>query len=339
MGSTYSVAKKAATIVAANGTLYYALFEQTFESNVYPRTPRWSAVYFGTAEACTAKAVQWSASAEGGCLKGASGNITPAGYLRKWRDALANPVTLTRTKVCAQIKEGFYSIEPKHRDTIAAILNKHGLNLSDDKLEIDLVEKPAALQEILDATQLGGWRFFENYDFSHNEAPWAKYAPDKTKAKPIDVRVFYVVPEKDHEPDYWLVYPNGEVSYAGWEYSAIQKLISEYATQSEKERPGSAEHMIRQVRQCVTEERLPFPENVSFTICRDSLSSKWHQDSFQKLASGAGQPDVTRISINMRDVLQAGTFRELKYLPPTAVDFRQAFKPKSSSEQLDLLAA
>ena len=48
MGSTITVGKHAAAFRAADGLVYYALYEKTYESNVSPKTPRWSCVHFGT---------------------------------------------------------------------------------------------------------------------------------------------------------------------------------------------------------------------------------------------------------------------------------------------------
>ena len=341
MGSTYAVQQRAAAMVAANGAIYYTLFEETYESNVFPQTPRWSANYFGTADACMIKAVLWSSAAEGGCLKGRSGNITPSGYLKKWRDALANPVTLDKTKVSAQIKEGFRTIEPAHKDCITSILARHGIIMdAEDKFEIDLVEQPEVLQEILDATNLGGWRFFESYNFTNQEAPWASYAPAKQKAKSLtDVHVFFAIPETNQEAEYWLVYPNGEVKHVGWEYSAIQGLITELATRSEKEVPGSAENALKQVRQIVTSEKLQFPVDSPITIYRDKAKSSWHISSFDDLAVQLGQPGTTQISTTLKEVLLAGAFFKLKYLSNEMIDYRQVFTPASIAPQLDLLAA
>lgn len=95
MSSTHSHGKLVAAMKAADGVIYYIGIEKTCESNVYPRTPRWSAVFMGTVEQVVKRIFSMGAACEGGMLQGAGGrDILPENYIAGWLRELANPVMI-----------------------------------------------------------------------------------------------------------------------------------------------------------------------------------------------------------------------------------------------------
>ena len=73
MGSTVSTGKQVAAFKATSGKVMYVLFEETYESNCYPRTPRWSSYMIGELPAVMRHIFRAASSCEGGMLKGAGG--------------------------------------------------------------------------------------------------------------------------------------------------------------------------------------------------------------------------------------------------------------------------
>ena len=83
MGSTVSTNKLAAAFKTTSGKTMYVLFEETYESNCYPRTPRWGCLMMGEIANTMRGIFRSAGSCEGGMLKGAGGrDISPEGYIQ-----------------------------------------------------------------------------------------------------------------------------------------------------------------------------------------------------------------------------------------------------------------
>ncbi|MEY2117087.1 hypothetical protein [Rhodanobacter sp. FW106-PBR-R2A-1-13] len=131
MSSTITVSRRAAAF-RSGGITYLALFENTFESNVSPRTPRESCVAFGTARQVNAWILQAMSSCVSGCLRGRGGSLTPMGYLRSWRAALAMPQDLTdRDVILSPGPEAQRAVEllSQRGNTEVAAQSQSGLDL------------------------------------------------------------------------------------------------------------------------------------------------------------------------------------------------------------------
>lgn len=95
MGSTVSTGKLIGAFEGPTGNPVYVMFEQTYESNSFPRTPKWSARMIGDLAATLKNIFLSASSCEGGMLQGTGGRyITPEGYIKGWMSELANPVDM-----------------------------------------------------------------------------------------------------------------------------------------------------------------------------------------------------------------------------------------------------
>ena len=341
MGSTIELRQRAGAIVAANGTIFYGLFSETYESNVYPKTPHWGCMYFGDAAGCMRRIIQIAAATEGGMLKGPKGNMTPTSYLNRWRKALAEPFALTLNRVSSTVGEGFRKIDPKHHDAMVTLLGKHGQSLSSDgAFEIDLVEKPALLQEILEQLNVGAWRFIDGLRCSNDVIDWAGYRPVQCASDDLDVKVFYAQQTVNEERNHWVVLPNGKVEFFGWAYSTIDYLIREYATQSELAQPGSAESMIRKVRRLVEQESTAMPLDQPISACRNKAEQEWNARSYDSLAKKL-QRSASQLSTTLKEVIGSDALYELTHLPMSMLQFPQlaAYAKERKFSQVDLFAA
>lgn len=337
MGSTYSVGKKAAAVVGPDGTIYYALFEQTYESNVHPRTPHWCAVGFGTAADCMAKIVEWSAACEGGCLKGQGGNISPSTYIKQWREVLATPVEFAAEVVTAEFGGGTYKFGEDDRHAISAILARHGHpGIQNDKMSIEVRRQPELLAELIREKRYA-WRYFDIGDARTLTADWASYAPKAGKSEVPHFEVFHIPPANREEPEHW-VRLEGKLHHTGWDYSTIQFLIKRFAVEAEKKVPGSAEFVIKQIRETVKQKR-PFSMDQRITIDPSRIKEDWRKSQFKHLAGKLALSENAVIETTFRKAREADAEYELCGMPDEAVTFIDLPAAGNPGEQQQLLAA
>lgn len=76
------------------GDRIWVLFEETYESNVYPHTPRWCARSIGRIQGTMQMIFGDAAYCEGGMLRDRRGSISPETYIRRWYRALRHPVEM-----------------------------------------------------------------------------------------------------------------------------------------------------------------------------------------------------------------------------------------------------
>ncbi|HYW76211.1 MAG TPA: hypothetical protein VFA48_06255, partial [Gammaproteobacteria bacterium] len=91
MSSTITTKRSAGALRGDDGVIYYALFERTYESNVFPHDPSWGCIGFGSGEDMVRRVFDIGSYVCGGMLQGRSGRLTPHGYIGSWLAELANP--------------------------------------------------------------------------------------------------------------------------------------------------------------------------------------------------------------------------------------------------------
>lgn len=336
MGSTIVTAKKVAFINSSTGVLFYALFEQTYESNVFPQRPRWGCRHFGTAESCMRRIICDAAATEGGILKG-KGRSTPTAWLKQWREEMAAPTRLEGSKVKGRFGPGLYAIDPEKQDAATAVLAEHGIQVTDDQFEIDLTTHPQALQDLIEKARVSAWKFIDGSAFHSTPEEWAGYNPAKQKADPLLVTVFYAKQETRSEREHWAIYPSGEIRSLGWAYNAIETLIRDFAIPSEMLKPGSAESMMRAVRARVETESIEMPPDQVIVATRSDAPNWWNGSSYDSLAQKLHRVGAS-LSTTMKEVVGSDALFELSRLPMAMLRFPKLAEV-AVTPQADLLAA
>lgn len=165
MSSTFTVGKLAAAVPIADGQAYYILFEQTYESNVSPRTPRWSCIYFGTVAGALRQIFGRASSAEGGMLRNRADNLTPESYVASWVKQLAAPVGYCTHGVQLCRGKSFYApINDENADAARATLEAHDrpdLARKLDELasvELDVYRDAKLLAALVEDGGVSPWR-------------------------------------------------------------------------------------------------------------------------------------------------------------------------------------
>lgn len=262
MGNTVSIGKLVGAFKGTDGQPVYALFEQTYESNVYPHTPKWNAQMFGDIQATMHRIFLSASSCEGGSLVGSGGRtITSEGYIAGWLKELANPVALDDASYelavggswTSPIPAGDFDRIKAKLEAIGANRVLAGLESEDGTVMASLYADHAALSAIYDGVHIGAWRIIPEYAVPVNGVrnPELGYNPAKTKAFKVEAPRFLQISEETQkrliqgEDGKWRCI-NG-----GYAYSYVSSFICDLSD-AELREPGSHRKRIKAYRDAVT---------------------------------------------------------------------------------------
>lgn len=305
MSSTYVVGKSAAACVDEKGTVFFLLAEQSYESNVHPRTPHWCNTFFGTYETCMARMIRSAGSIEGGSLRGDA--RTPSAWIKQWREELANPVRLDKSVVEAEFGSGLYGLPEQHRAAVNVLLASYGFSAADGpKLSIDM-NSDGALRLLADLTDgrfegFYAWRLFRNSVYY--SAPFPELGtPIPPPAKvALDVHV-YTLPGASTcktEQEHVIVGRDG-VRLTGWEYSTVDSFVSNEVVELERAHPGSAETAVREFRK-VLKVKTVLPGSTRVTLVRPPEEERYRLGKFVSMCASLGLPALADVDVKLGDL-------------------------------------
>tara|TARA_R110002124_G_scaffold128157_2_gene288530 strand:- start:11413 stop:12441 length:1029 start_codon:yes stop_codon:yes gene_type:complete len=207
MGSTVSTAKMASAFETEDGP-FYVLFEETYEKNCYPRTPRWGCVGFGQIQHVMKWIFHSAASCEGGMLQGAGGRyITPEGYIASWLKELACPVYHHDHDVELETSSSYRASIPQEKlQTALATLAESGRPDIAEKIDageavsLSIHEDGTFLCELYETLSLAPWRLIEPHLVPLDKDRRAElgYRPAKTKGFDMTMPSFRKISSTDH---------------------------------------------------------------------------------------------------------------------------------------------
>ena len=330
----------AACVDDETGTIYYLLSEQTAESNVHPRRPHWSARFFGTASECLGSIVRWSSGCEGGCTKGGNGrDMTPTGYIGKWREAMSNPVRLPKGEVRAKFGTGFYDVSPELRDVVLATLSRYGVSGVDGiDLRIDM-NAPKALPAIVELLKVGNekglypWRLWSYVDSMTARWPGLGVPATTVKgAKATGVRVWRIKQANDDE--FLIAFGDDAPRMSGWNYSVIQNYICRAVVPAEMEQPGVTESMIRSFRKLV--EDAPVVGSSAGVVLKMPSGIEvpaYQKRDFDELRKKLGRQDDSVIRTTLGQIDAIGGIWALRQLDDSMVEFELGNDPVTLQDE------
>ena len=329
MSSTWVSGMSAAACVDdETGTIYYLLSEQTAESNVHPRRPHWSARFFGTGSQCMAAIVRWSSSCEGGCTKGANGrDMTPSGYIGKWREAMNMPVRLPKGQVRTKFGTGFYDVSPDLKDVVSATLVRFGLPaVQGDELRVDMTARNA-LPALIELLQVGSekglypWRLWSYVDPMTAHVPGLGIPKGSGKgAKVSGVRVWRI--KQAHDDEFLMAFDDEKLKLVGWHYSVMQKYIARAVVAAELEQPGVAESLIRAFRKFVDESPVvSMSTTIQISLREDVEVPAYQKRDFEELKLKLGVGDAGSIRTSLEKIESVGGMWSLRHFDPSMVQF------------------
>lgn len=304
MSTTIITAIKAAAVIApqtgqpvyigpAANQSVIALFEQAYESNVFPKTPHWCMRYVGDLRGAMEFILKAAGGCEGGGLRWQKERHTqPESCVRRWRRALAAPVRFAPAGVQLRFGGSYMGLPQAGAPIVRAILEKYpGIDVSradDPDVSIDLARSGAwdAVCELVSRSHETGalpWRLFTSGppacdpDAALGILKPAAPRGDVTKRGKRTAQVFdlcslegpsVVAPGAKSHRDHLAVYPDGEV-HVGWPYSLVGHFAASRVLCPEMSEPGVAEPLIAAMRDLV-ERSGPLPMQARLKIPRVS---------------------------------------------------------------------
>lgn len=287
MSSTISVGKMVGALKSTAGHTVFALFEKTYESNVFPKTPSWCCIYLGRIEGAMER-IFWAASAcEGGMLKGAGGWISPEGYITQWMSALASPRDISHwTTVRLERGSNFMSsVNAENLSAVQATMNSHGRQV----LATELMEQGEAnisvkddveLIEALISVGVSAWRLVP-----HTCLPEYQEVREDLSYRPVKSKGFSVTTArclKINDDMRLLQRDDGSWFYGGWAYSIIGSFIRGL-WKSELKEPGSFKERIKAYRTAISKaEMIPDVGKVVVDV-QVEVEQKWQRTCLDKM--------------------------------------------------------
>ena len=348
MGSTISTNKLAAAFKTTSGKTMYVLFEETYESNCYPRTPSWCCLMIGEIASVMRGIFRWAWSCEGGMLKGAGGrDITPEGYVGGWFKQLANPVTFSDRRFDLVAGDSMYATVPKDEfEETKARLTANGFEAeairleNGEHLQVSLYEHGELLASIYNG-DVGAWRIIQGYNVpTHNDhIPELGYTPEKAKTFTLDtpscMRLFA------EREDVAIKDENGNWRNGGWAYTVIGNYVRDL-WEAELREPGSYRARIKHLRKILTDAPIMPAGAVAVIDTRVELPS-WSQSSIERVLK---EHTHTQVGHEIHVLVTQDTDKSygLCALSPECTTFvlapgaAPAAPAQAPQEQLDLIA-
>jgi hypothetical protein len=262
MGATVTTGKRAAAFKTAAGNIIYVLFEETYEKNCYPHTPRWSCVFFGSIEQALKRIFLSAASCEGGMLKGKGGDITPEAYIAGWMKELTAPAPFRGEGVDLQVGKSFYSaVQEESAEKVYSCLAEQGRQDVIDVLKgggiyrLNFADEGNLAASLSQASVVYPWRLVDAYSCPSGDVRQLDFGYAPKPVKDIDLSV----PEFIWAGDECLLIktPDGAWRAVGYSAYSIDYYIRDLWELELKE-PGSYRKRIGAYRAaCVNAPRVP----------------------------------------------------------------------------------
>jgi len=340
MGSTVSTGKLAAAFKTTSGKIMYVLFEETYESNCYPRTPRWSSYMIGELSAVMRHIFRAAASCEGGMLKGAGGrDISPEGYLAGWMKELANPVEIADRKFELYAVDNYMApIPTKNFAWAKAAMANVGREADAEKLEngehliVSLYEDAELLAAIYDGIHFGASQIIKSATpaLSAPRNPGLGYAPSKSKVVSMEAPRFMRV----RDGHYHLA---AQDANGDWRGDASHSFMNSFITKlwvSELAEPLTYRGKIKAYRDALKNAQV-MPSSAKLVIDTQAITDRYHQDSVDWVLANTphtkqGNEIHVELPSDYNGLYRVATLNE-KFA-------RYVFSDDAPAQQFDLLA-
>lgn len=292
MSSTYSSNKCAGVFQTDTGKPFYVLFEETAESNVYPRVARWSCISMGYIEDVLAVVFSSAACCVGESLRGAGGRpILPESYISAWLKALANPTHFPDAPIILDASRGNYgSIPDEKADQVLDIITKAGFQGMAEQLkagqtvELSLHTDHALLAGIYNGQVLGAWRVISTgyLPTRYSPAPELGYNPPATISSAQTLPEFKRLNNQDET--LLIQDANGRWRNGGWGYSVVADYVREL-WKSELGEPGTYRSRIKAYRTAVKDAPCLPSSGVKVVVDTAQEVERWEKSRVEKLVN------------------------------------------------------
>lgn len=252
MGSTITCHRRVATAPSAVGAVFF-LFEETYESNVTPKTPRWSCIHVGDAASALESIFSRASSCEGGMLRNRSGAISAEGYIQSWLEEMGRPFVM-EGEARIRLSRGEYDwhgLSEKQADAIRPLLSDEEAAALDSGRDVVMACKANAdtIARIVSAG-VNAWAAIERdcvpATYDDRDASLG-YNPASAKSISIERPEAFHLPDGDNIV---LQDENGAWRCRGWEFNVVADFIRG-SWKTEMEIPGSYRRRIKAFREAI----------------------------------------------------------------------------------------
>ena len=253
MGATVTTQCQVQVVQTTQGP-GYLLFEETYEKNVYPHTPRWSCVGVGRREDALTRMFLSAASCEGGMLKTPSGYITPEGYIGRWKKA-CDQASAYRGHPAGEVGLNMKDHKPWHLDCVQ-IPDDLECPLTDGQrcgwnsgmtVVFSLAEEFDKIAWLVNQNRASSWKVFDFFNNAGREVVGAEIFLDRVR-DPSDLHLPKLVRLFDGDEHLFSVQKDGTLKAEGWAYNHVGSFIANYA-KTEAAYPGLYSKRIKACRQ------------------------------------------------------------------------------------------
>lgn len=289
MGSTVSTGKLIGAFKGPTGDPVYVMFEQTYDTNTCPRTPRWSARMIGDVAATLKNIFLSAASCEGGMLQGAGGRyITPEGYIAGWLTELSNPVDMPDLSFELAVGKYWQAAIPedsfeKAKERLMLTSAGRIINaLSTGSVSASLHADCEALAAIFDGINIWASQIIKAHHVpEHGQRnPALGYKPTKGKVRQLDTPRFAKI--HDDMGSYLILDKDGDWRCEGGGHSYIGDLVRNL-WQDELREPGSYRTRIKAYRAAMDSASIVQRQSTMIVVSMNSNLNEWQHETVDRV--------------------------------------------------------
>ncbi|KAF0255674.1 hypothetical protein [Pseudomonas putida] len=288
MGSTVSTGKLIGAFEGSAGKPVYVMFEQSYDKNSYPRTPKWRARMIGDAAAVLKNIFLCAASCEGGMLQGAGGRyVTPEAHIASWLKELSNPVEMADQSFELAVGKYWEAAIPqdsyeKAKARLATIKADHIIEaLEAGSVTVSLHGDSDALSAIYNGESIWASQIIKEdrapVDGLRN--PSLGYSPAKSKVQQIDTPRFTMI-----HPDlgsYLIQGQDGAWRCENGGHSYIYDLVRDL-WQDEVREPGSYRARIKAYRAAIDSASMVPHQTTTIVVDMKAPLTEWQLESVNR---------------------------------------------------------
>jgi hypothetical protein len=287
----------------------YVLFGESYDSNVWPHTPYWTPLKYGTGVDIQEYACRFASEAEGGMLQIRSGWTKPEVIFNRVMRALAEPVKDSGWIFPTVVASTRFCVRTEVPDNTAAgmgleaMLRETGHPGAADQLysgwPVGLIYKHhgEVIRRLL-AAGVREWDLFTFDKLNRKRHPELGFKPKfKEKFKP-KYRVFEVFPLESEVGKFLLLaIDNQPPVITGQEYWTMEHFIEEFARPKELVEPGSFGPTMKEFRTaCETAPALPDEVELCFKL------PEGNHGTFDDLVVALGKPMLTDLKVTVGEL-------------------------------------
>lgn len=324
MSTTVSVAKMATAFKSNDGTVGFALFEQTFEKNCSSHSPKWGCRAIGTREDVLMAIFLSAACFEDGLLQSRSGERSTEGYISAWLDEIAMPFDMPNKDIVIRIGKDLDAmlfandcygneIRPKAVaalrgagfDEAAATLDSGQALTVNLYKDLALLRALFALPEGATEPVCPQWRVLNHKDAGLTLARTLGVPKAKIQTKSsLSIPQIRKLQSPNRSVDTVLIQQH-EGHYAISWYSYVNKAIASICAEAEISRPGSYDANIKALRAAVRSAS-PVDDQTKVELSHEWIPVEamgWMAADLNRLAAEFGAKPYTAFTTTWGDIL------------------------------------